>query len=184
MKPVLALMTMTLCVASTNGSACRVVRVQQQYYAPYYEPVVAAVYAPIPVYVPAYSVGTAAQQQTATDPDLLQEIRLLRQAVERLGGPGNPQALKAPPVHVALMQTNCAQCHTGANAKGKFQLFEANGAAKEPTAEQLGLIIARVSSDDPKEVMPPPTAKPQPSVNERLRMIAGLTAPPTVQEKK
>lgn len=54
---------------------------------------------------------------------------------------------------VEVLKTNCAQCHTGATAKKGFVMFNDDG--QFVGALDYHRVHQRVSSDDPKLVMPP-----------------------------
>lgn len=167
MKAIVAIL-----VGATIGSAaacadCRVVRSRIVHHAVVVEPVVAAVFQPIAVSVPAYSVGYSQQ----SDPAILERLDRIAAALERMNAHGAAGA-KAEPAFVALVRTNCAACH-GINPKGnKLALFDSAGAWKEPTPELLGDMIAMVSSGK----MPPQGR--QMSADDRLKLIAGLSSSP------
>lgn len=54
---------------------------------------------------------------------------------------------------VEVLKTNCAQCHTGATAKKGFVMFNDDG--QFVSALDYSKVHQRVSTDDPKLVMPP-----------------------------
>lgn len=63
-----------------------------------------------------------------------------------------------------LLETKCLECHRGAKAKGGLRLDtlvdarkggESDGAAIEPGKPDASALLARISSDDEDEVMPP-----------------------------
>lgn len=112
--------------------------------------VTAAVFAPVPVYVPQYSVGYAGPDNT----QLLQEIQALRREVADLRNqrpqplPELAKAAKNVTVNehpaVEILRKNCAACHSADMAKAKgagFTLFDVAGFAS--LTDKQALAIAR-----------------------------------------
>ncbi len=143
--------------AVAQATECRrVVRVQQavvQHVA--VTPVVAAVFAPVAVTVPAYSIGYAApapvpdpviQQLLTENKNLSLRVEALTAQVQSMTA-GGPQALKKEAVGehpaVPILKNKCASCH-GAAAKekgGGFVLMD--GQAFAPMTDLQLLNIAR-----------------------------------------
>lgn len=160
--------------------------------------VAAAVYTPYPV----YAVGSnyAGQDNSAAilksqldvvtqngNAILLQNQVLLNLLqANNLKLPPQGEKLLTPPQKVtpvgdglAIIQQNCAACHTGAKAKAKLQLFTDDGQPNAKlTAEQMGNIIGRIMTDDPGTVMPPLDSNKSPSDAERRKMVALFVGTP------
>lgn len=80
---------------------------------------------------------------------------------------------------VALVQQNCAQCHSAGNNPKKNLALVNFGKVLDPSPEQLGEIINRISSDDPGYRMPPAGL----DAGKRLKMIHGFSAAPETAQK-
>lgn len=94
----------------------------------------------VPVLVPAYTASYGAPD--ASYQQLLAELKALRAEVQQLRQ-GQPQVLQA---QASVLAQHCADCHSGAQAKGKFTLFDGKGLRQEITPEKLGDAIAQVVS--------------------------------------
>lgn len=98
------------------------------------------------------------------------------------------QTVKELP-HVAVMRQHCAKCHTGALARGKFQIFDD---AKQYVLgrEDIGTVMFRLSTTKVDEQskqplrMPPPPDKLAPE--DRDAIIEGLVTQPekAIEPKK
>lgn len=148
-----------------------VVRSRVVYSYPVYQaPVVAAVFAPLVVaQVPAYSAtfGVPDQGQGA----LLAELKALRQEVQALRQ-GGAEQLKSPKNGngeevLSILQANCAECHTGAAAKGKFAMFTAPGNLAQFTPQQVGKMLVAIQQGE----MPP---APRKSLDDKSFSIVNL----------
>ena len=132
------------------GADCRrVVRVQHVAAIVEVAPVVAAVFTPVPVAVPAYSVGYA---DHAGIQQLAQEVQLLRQQLQQMQtqAQAQPQKLPATAEHPGsvFLKKSCVACHDAsvAKAKGGGQIFFNAGNLMNLSAEQKLAIAAAVYS--------------------------------------
>lgn len=86
------------------------------YYAPAYQQEIAV--------LPTYGLGYYPTDTNALT--LIEEVKLMRQAVERLSASGGVLGLAhAEPPHVAVLRQHCASCHSAPGAKGNLAMFEA-----------------------------------------------------------
>lgn len=152
----LSVFALLLLASFVDGSGC-VVRQRVVHHAQavvVQEPVVAAVFAPITVAVPAYSVAyadnTQAELQRLRAEIELQKLRNEFEAfkVQQLQ---QPEKIQQPPKKLAvgehpaveILRKNCAACHSD-NAKAKgggFTLFDTTGIAK--LTDKQSLSVAR-----------------------------------------
>lgn len=157
-----------LFVSIANADCRRVVRIRAAVVVDtaVVTPAVAAVFAPVAVTVPAYSVGYSADNSA-----IIKELQGLRKDIaDFIGQPGAAAPIAAP--HVALAAKRCAECH-GASPRGnKYVMFDAAGKFIEPSDAQLGEINLRVAKGDM------PRGRPM-TPDERLAFIASINeAPP------
>lgn len=181
MKILLSFLTLCLCAASPVGATCRQrVVVQQQVAAvDYSQAVVAAVYAPLAVYIPAYSIGyspsenlfgrggqpPAPQTPDPTLAQLLQEVQKIRAEVEAIKSGGTPAPgpkleplpplgkLTEQPAHMKLFSAKCASCHEKAVAEkkgGNFVLLEGGDLAKLTDGQRLKVASQMYTGKMPK----------------------------------
>jgi hypothetical protein len=117
-------------------------------------PVFAAQFVPVPLVVPAYSVGYAPQHESAGLSELAAEIKNLRLELSALRGAQQPvpKAAEAP-AYVGVMIKNCAACHDKAVAvsKAKGVVLMDGPTIGDFTAEQRLKIINLVHENK----MPP-----------------------------
>lgn len=179
MKPLMAIVIgATFGASAAHATPPRVVR----YYQP--PPVLAFQALPLPIYHVAY--GSAQQQ---ADPAILERIAAAQErqaaALEKLAsrGPNGELAdLPPEPEYVGLVRANCAKCHGINPASGtKYSMFHKDGKFRQPTPEELGEMLYRLSTDDKTKQMPPGGAKMDPL--DRLRIVAGLTTAPEAAAK-
>lgn len=160
MKLVLAVVFAFFAAVALEATECRrVVRVQQQAVVVQHQaivatPIVAAVFAPVAVTVPTYSIGYAPAAPDPNVQQLVAEIKQLRAQVQALTAV--PQALKKEAIGehpaVAVMRNKCANCH-GAAAKekgGGFALFDGASFAKLTDKQALNLARNVYSGRMPK----------------------------------
>lgn len=74
-----------------------------------------------------------------------------------------------------LMVKHCGQCHTGAGAKGGFNVENFNTAADLAKAENAHT-LSEVAEQLASNKMPPPNA-PQPTPEDRILLSEGLKVP-------
>lgn len=93
----------------------------------------------------------SASQDLAFQEKFLQfmEVMIARQQSGTRG-----QAQQEQP-HVAILRRDCAKCHSGVEASGKFQLFDSNDAFVEPDGAGVGKIMFRLATKNAKLRMPP-----------------------------
>lgn len=121
------------------------------------KPVIAAVFTPVAVAVPYYSVGYSQDNS-----QLLSEIRQLRFELEKLQQgplPLKKEALKEPGEHpaVGILKKHCASCHDSAVSKGKgggFSLFDGPHLAKLSDKQLLQVVREAHSGRMPKAAKP------------------------------
>lgn len=154
MKNTLAILALLALCAIAPADCRRVVRVVQSHHVDtvVVAPVVAAVYAPIPV----YSVG---YQDNGTQ-QLLAEVRELRQQIQQLqAAPGTPASQKtAPPPanqHPGLLflKQSCVACHDAQVSKAKgggHAFFSAGELVNLSDAQRLAITTAVYSGRMPK----------------------------------
>ncbi len=129
-------------------------------------PIVATTF--FPITVPTYGVSYVGGGDNGDTAKLRDEIRQLRDMLSQLSGPPNANAnanagagAKAEPSvserAVVLVQNKCASCHTGANAKKGFAIFDGTGKLNV-SPKLLGAIYRGATPDGKK--MPPEPAKP------------------------
>ena len=143
-------LSMLFAAAVPSLAACRRQVVKQQVVQQIVTPVAVAA---IAVQVPTYSVGYA----PAADQGILDELRRLREAVERLSeqrGAGPQQ-----PITVAgVLQASCVKCHVATAADkdgGGFVLVEKDGKVVPLSVAEKKRLIRRVTKGD----MPPKTER-------------------------
>lgn len=90
-----------------------------------------------------------------------------------LSGPRPEQSPRPAEDAVRAVQQSCAECHSGATAKGKLALFSGSGAAKL-SPDQMGACIQHVLDG----TMPPP-AKGKLSDGQKVAVLSGLTKWPS-----
>jgi len=123
-------------------------------------PIVATTF--VPVTVPAYSVTYAPGADAAELQKLKDEVKQLRDTLEKAQShgflkampPADGGAKKEPTIQdraVALLQSRCASCHTGATAKKGFAIFQ-DGKC-QVTPKLLGAAYRSATEDGKK--MPP-----------------------------
>lgn len=120
-------------------------------------PVAVAQFVAVPVAVPTYSVGPSHQSQTDIDA-IARALDRLTAAVERLGKGGVQQpdnSLEAKALSV--LNARCAQCHTGAQAKGKLTIFARPGelSATLNTLDLVAMLEEVKAGRMPKAPAPP-----------------------------
>lgn len=146
---ILAVAFAAIAVANVDGNGCitrqRVV-VQQSYSAPTYSyaapayvaPVVATYFAPVPVFVPQYSVGYAPDLQKERE-HIEMKLRI-EQLEKKLSEPvpARAQGQQGHPA-IAVMTRSCAKCHdeTSAKAKGKGFTLLKSGVVADLTPDQI-----------------------------------------------
>lgn len=112
MKHLLAIIALLGLCFAVEADCRRVIRVQHA--AVIVEPVIAAVFQPIAVAVPSYSVGLSQQ----TDSALLERLDRIAAALERGGGQRLEQQAAIHPGQ-AFLQKSCVACHDASVAKAK-----------------------------------------------------------------
>lgn len=95
-------------------------------------------------YVPAY--GSSYDENAALLRQILEELRAMSEAL-------GVQAAKEL-TWDKLIQSRCASCHSGADAKKGFVLFE-NNKAVPLSVEEKKLVEVHLKTTDPALVMPP-----------------------------
>lgn len=152
MKNALAILALLATCAFVEADCRRVVRVQHAAVVEV-QPVVAAVFAPVAVAVPTYSVG---YHDNGTQ-ELIAEVRAMRQQLQSLQA-GGGQALKAPAAAQAhpgllFLKNSCVACHDAqvSKAKGGGNTFFSAGELVNLTdAQRLAITTAVYSGRMPK----------------------------------
>lgn len=147
------LLTLPLLLAlySIADAGCRVVQRQ----------VVVPVVQPVQLLLPAYGGYSAASYQGGQqlNDDI---VRKLVEVLERIEGKLDEPA--GGHTAQSVMATSCAKCHQeGANPKGGFVLFQADGSPAELSLGDKRLIRRAVTTTDPKQRMPPDRQLSQPA---------------------
>lgn len=180
MKFCLAIGSLFVFALSCPADSCRQRVVTQQYAAAAVEQVYAAVYAPLAVYIPTYSIsysppenlfGRGGQPPAPQTPDptlaqLLLEVQKIRAEVEAIKSgaqPGAPAPKLEPlpplgkiteqPAHMKLFSAKCASCHEKAVAEKKganFVLMEGGDLAKLTDGQRLKVASQMYSGKMPK----------------------------------
>ncbi len=136
------------------------------------------------------TLSTIAQQSAATV-TTEQSERLLR-ALETIAAASSGgqrmfgQQLSEPP-HAAILRRDCGQCHSGANAKAKFAMFDAQGAFTGVREEDIGKVIFRLTTRNTDQskgpVRMPPDRKMNPDDRDAV-LEALVTQQPKLQQQE
>ena len=173
-----SLILLLACALVSSAADCRqrvVVQQQHYQYQQYAEPIYAAAYAPLAVYIPTYSISytptqpapAPAAQADPTLKQLLDEVQKIRGEVEQIKKGGQtppleplppPAALKgdpapAPESHLRIFQAKCALCHAKDNAQAKGRgliLIDGQKLAPLTDAQKLAVIRELYSGRMPK----------------------------------
>ena len=151
MKTVLSVAALLGLCALATADCRRVVRVQHAAVIEV-QPVVAAVFAPVPVVVPTYTVG---YHDSGTQ-ELIAEVRAMRQQLAALQA--GPQSQKTPApaaVHpgLAFLKNSCVNCHDAQVSKAKGggnTFFSAGELLNLNDAQRLAITTAIYSGRMPK----------------------------------